>query len=170
MTACHTPSRPCAHVAVQQGKGGVVPLSAAELSQWLDTLADYTHANMGTQTRGQEKQDDGRSVHRADNPLFGLPVEEDRVDVRTWVEAGKCRHAPLYMAQIQDKLQPWSNGGTSGKRGRGERRPWEQWSGGNRGGRGGGGGGVWRSVVISPTSLIVAEAFWNLHDHQGYAG
>jgi hypothetical protein len=96
-------------------------MSDAELSQWLDTLADYTHANMGTQTRGQENQDEGRSVKHADNPLFGIPVEGERMDIRTWVEQGKCQHAPLYMAQIDEKLQPWSNGGTIGRRGMMER-------------------------------------------------
>lgn len=49
-----------------------------------------------------------------DNPLRHLTDSESRpVNIKEWVEQGKCEHVDMYLAQILDRLQPWSNGGIS---------------------------------------------------------
>lgn len=49
-----------------------------------------------------------------DNPLQDFAAAASGpVNIKEWVGQGKCKHADLYLAQILDRLQPWSNGGIS---------------------------------------------------------
>lgn len=49
-----------------------------------------------------------------ENPLGHLHASKDGpVNIKRWVEQGKCKHADKYLAQILDRLRVWSNGGIS---------------------------------------------------------
>ncbi len=37
--------------------------------------------------------------------------EAGPVNIKQWAEQGKCKHADMYLAQILDRLRPWSRGG-----------------------------------------------------------
>lgn len=86
-------------------------LSAQEVSWWLDLLGNYTEEATARPSPADDRAGE-RKVRGAHNPLWNLPVAEGGpVSIKQWVESGRCRHADLYLAQIVDMLEPWSNGG-----------------------------------------------------------
>ena len=119
------------------------PLSPSELAHWLDVLGNYTEeapapakkgsappkgmyvcigcnvpsvgcivpANVDPPPLQQSINSDRRG---AENPLGHLPAAEGGpVNIKRWVEQGKCKHADKYLGQILDRLRVWSNGGIS---------------------------------------------------------
>jgi len=47
-----------------------------------------------------------------ENRIGHLPASETGpVNIKQWAEQGKCKHADMYLAQILDRLRPWSSGG-----------------------------------------------------------
>ncbi len=47
-----------------------------------------------------------------ENCIEHVSASEGRpVNIKKWVDQGHCKHADMYLAQIVDRLRPWSSGG-----------------------------------------------------------
>lgn len=74
-----------------------------------------THPLATTHLHPHNHRDEPRN---SENHLFHLPSPPDGpVNLKAWVQDGKCQHADKYLALILDRLLPWSNSNSDGRGG-----------------------------------------------------